>query len=88
MSTEYTWKDIPVAVVLVLPCADFVRSSEALASAMLAVIRYGNDPEMAVIQSVNWGGDADSVGAIVGSLMGALYGVNWYVFSVVSGFHK
>ena len=32
---------------------------------------------MALIRCINWGGDADTVGCIAGSLLGALYGVDW-----------
>ena len=53
------------------------RSSEAIASAFYALLKYGNDPEMCLIQCVNWGGDADTIGCIVGALLGALYGRKW-----------
>ena len=45
-----------------------VRSSEALSSAILALVKYYKDPEDCLIKTVNWGGDADTVGAIVGMI--------------------
>lgn len=39
--------------------------------------RYGKHPEKCIVNAVNWGGDADTVGAIVGAQMGALHGTAW-----------
>jgi poly(ADP-ribose) glycohydrolase ARH3 len=54
-----------------------IRSSEALACALWSLLKYGNDPELCIIKTVGYGGDADTVGAIVGALMGALHGTKW-----------
>ena len=39
--------------------------------------RYGNEPEKCLITTVMYGGDADTIGAIVGALLGALHGTSW-----------
>jgi poly(ADP-ribose) glycohydrolase ARH3 len=54
-----------------------IRASEAVSCALLATIRYYNEPEEAVIKSVNFGGDTDTIGAMTGALMGALHGSYW-----------
>jgi poly(ADP-ribose) glycohydrolase ARH3 len=43
----------------------------------LACIKYHSTPEEAVIKSVNFGGDTDTIGAMTGALMGALHGRDW-----------
>lgn len=37
--------------------------------------KYWDDPINAIIETVNWGGDCDTTGAIVGSLVGAKHGM-------------
>lgn len=37
-----------------------------------------NNPEEGIIRAVNMGGDADTVGAIAGSILGSLHGIDWY----------
>jgi len=54
-----------------------IRSSEAIACALWALLRYGKNPEQCLIKTVGFGGDADTVGAICGALLGALYGTAW-----------
>jgi ADP-ribosylglycohydrolase len=43
-----------------------------------AALRYIDDPEEAIVQAVNLGGDADTIGAMTGALVGALHGDNWF----------
>ena len=54
-----------------------IRASEAVSCAILAALRYSSTPEEAVIKSVNFGGDTDTIGAMTGALMGALHGNAW-----------
>ncbi|NIM13797.1 MAG: hypothetical protein GTO45_17135 [Candidatus Aminicenantes bacterium] len=54
-----------------------IRASEAVSCALWAAIKYYNDPEEAVIKSVNFGGDTDTIGAMTGALMGTLHGKDW-----------
>ena len=39
-------------------------------------MRYGHDPEACLVRAINDTKDNDTVGAIVGSALGALYGVS------------
>lgn len=54
-----------------------VRAVESVPCALLAALRYGAEPEKAVIKAVNMGGDTDTIAAMTGALMGALYGDSW-----------
>ena len=54
-----------------------IRASEAVSCALLATIKYHLTPEAAVIKSVNFGGDTDTIGAMTGAQMGALHGKDW-----------
>ncbi len=54
-----------------------LRASEAVPCALLAGLRYYANPEEAVIESVNFGGDTDTIGAMTGAQMGALHGKDW-----------
>lgn len=54
-----------------------IRASEAVASALLAFARDCQRPEECLIRAVNWGGDADTVGCILGALLGAMHGTSW-----------
>lgn len=52
-------------------------SAFVLGSGIVAVylfVRHFEDPEDALVMAVNLGGDADSIGAMVGALAGALHG--------------
>jgi hypothetical protein len=54
-----------------------IRASEAVACALLAFARHWQHPEECLIRAVNWGGDADTVGCILGALLGAMHGTSW-----------
>jgi hypothetical protein len=54
-----------------------IRTSEAVAASLWAFFRYGNNPEECLIRAVNFGGDADTIGAMVGAQLGSLYGSEW-----------
>ena len=54
-----------------------VRSADSWPPAIWAALCYLDDPEEAIIQAVNLGGDTDTVGAMTGALVGALHGVDW-----------
>ena len=47
---------------------------ETVPTVLLLLARYADDPEEAVIRAVNDTKDNDSIAAIVGAAMGALYG--------------
>lgn len=49
---------------------------ETVPSVLLLLARYGDDPEEAVVRAVNDTKDNDSIAAIVGAAMGALYGAS------------
>lgn len=54
-----------------------IRASEAVSCALLAVVKYHSTPEEAVIKSIGFGGDTDTIGAMTGAQMGALHGKDW-----------
>jgi len=54
-----------------------IRASDALACSVYAFVKHYNEPDQAVIEAVNMGGDTDTLGAITGALVGALHGVHW-----------
>lgn len=54
-----------------------IRASEAVAAALWSFLRYGDTPEECVVRAVNFGGDADTVGAMAGALAGAHHGAAW-----------
>lgn len=54
-----------------------VRTSEAVAAALWAFLRYGDAPEECLVRAVNFGGDTDTIGAMVGAQLGSLYGAGW-----------
>jgi ADP-ribosyl-[dinitrogen reductase] hydrolase len=45
-----------------------------LAFATFCFLRYGDDPLLSLTESISAGGDTDSIGAILGSWLGARYG--------------
>lgn len=49
-------------------------AEETLGIALYCCLKYEGDFDKAIISSVNHSGDSDSTGAIVGNIMGALYG--------------
>jgi len=54
-----------------------IRASQAVPCALWALVKYFDQPEEGIIQAVNMGGDADTLGAITGALFGALQGTFW-----------
>ena len=69
-------KDIPDDVA-VARLGNGIRASEAVSCALLAVVKYHSAPEEAVIKSVGFGGDTDTIGAMTGAQIGALHGKDW-----------
>ena len=55
-----------------------VRSADSWPPALWAALRFIDDPEEAIVQAVNLGGDTDTVGAMTGALVGALHGDSWF----------
>lgn len=55
-----------------------VRSADSWPPALWAALRYADDPQEAIIQAVNLGGDTDTIGAMTGALVGALHGEDWF----------
>jgi poly(ADP-ribose) glycohydrolase ARH3 len=54
-----------------------VRTSEAVAASLWAFLRYGDTPEECLVRAVNFGGDTDTIGAMVGAQLGSLFGSRW-----------
>ncbi|NUQ62785.1 MAG: ADP-ribosylglycohydrolase family protein [Pirellulales bacterium] len=54
-----------------------IRTSQAVPAAMWAFVRYWKAPEECVVRAVNFGGDTDTIGAMAGTLAGALHGRSW-----------
>jgi len=55
-----------------------VRSADSWPAALWAALQFSEDPEEAIIQAVNLGGDTDTIGAMSGALVGALHGTHWF----------
>lgn len=55
-----------------------VRSADSWPPALWAALRFASEPEEAIIQAVNLGGDTDTIGAMTGALVGALHGDDWF----------
>jgi poly(ADP-ribose) glycohydrolase ARH3 len=51
-----------------------VASAESVPAAIFTALRYGADPEEALVRAVGLGGDTDTVAAMTGALVGALHG--------------
>jgi poly(ADP-ribose) glycohydrolase ARH3 len=51
-----------------------VASAESVPAAIFTALRYGADPEEALVRGVGLGGDTDTVAAMTGALVGALHG--------------
>ncbi len=51
-------------------------AEETLAISLYCALRYYDDPERALIASVNHKGDSDSTGAVTGNLIGAFLGID------------
>eukprot|EP01026_Neomeris_dumetosa_P037055 TRINITY_DN3001_c0_g1_i1.p1 TRINITY_DN3001_c0_g1~~TRINITY_DN3001_c0_g1_i1.p1 ORF type:complete len:372 (+),score=41.23 TRINITY_DN3001_c0_g1_i1:67-1182(+) len=54
-----------------------IRATDAAATALYAFCRHYNDPLGAVKGVISHGGDADTIGAMVGAMGGALHGCRW-----------
>ncbi|KAG2445149.1 hypothetical protein HYH02_008617 [Chlamydomonas schloesseri] len=54
-----------------------IRADDAAAVALAALTFHWGRPRDAVVASVHYGGDTDTIAAIVGGMAGALYGVGW-----------
>ncbi|SHI58665.1 ADP-ribosylglycohydrolase [Malonomonas rubra DSM 5091] len=54
-----------------------VRSADSWPAALWAALRYIDNPQAAIVQAVNLGGDTDTIGAMTGALVGALHGDEW-----------
>lgn len=55
-----------------------IRAIDALVHALFIFCKYGDmNPELALVKMCSLGGDADSVGAILGALLGAKHGTAW-----------
>lgn len=54
-----------------------LATSDAVAASLWAFLRYGDNPEECLIRAVNFGGDTDTIGAMVGAQLGSLYGSEW-----------
>jgi ADP-ribosylglycohydrolase len=55
-----------------------IRASEAFLVACYCVTLAAKvGPEEALCRAVNWGGDADTIACIAGSLLGVAFGVDW-----------
>ncbi|KAJ5070569.1 adp-ribose glycohydrolase arh3 [Anaeramoeba ignava] len=54
-----------------------IRTADALASVCYIMGKFGKNPEQALEEIVILGGDADTVAAILGALIGSLYGSSW-----------
>ncbi|MBD3226306.1 MAG: hypothetical protein GF313_16375 [Caldithrix sp.] len=61
----------------ILNLGNGINASEAVSCSIFATLKYFEDPENAVIKSVMLGGDTDTIGAMCGAHMGALYGFDW-----------
>lgn len=74
---EYGLEEQADDVAVIACVGNGIRASEAVAAALWFFLRYGDTPEECVVRAVNFGGDADTVGAMAGALAGALHGTAW-----------
>lgn len=51
-----------------------VRALESVPIALYAALKYADDPELALVRAVGYGGDADTIAAMTGAVIGALHG--------------
>ena len=54
-----------------------IRASEAMACVIYGFCKYFKDPVDCLIRTITYGGDADTTAAILGALLGSLYGYSW-----------
>ena len=61
----------------VLSClGNGVRTLESVPTALYTAMKFSADPEQAVIAAVGYGGDADTIAAMTGAVVGALNGAD------------
>ena len=53
-----------------------VRALDSVPIALYAALKYADDPELAVVRAVGYGGDADTIAAMTGAMVGALHGAS------------
>jgi poly(ADP-ribose) glycohydrolase ARH3 len=51
-----------------------VRTLDSVPTALYTAMKYSGDPEKALIQAVGYGGDTDTIAAMVGAVVGAMHG--------------
>ncbi len=51
-----------------------VRTLESVPTALFTAMRFSDDPERALVAAVGYGGDADTIAAMTGAVVGALNG--------------
>jgi ADP-ribosylglycohydrolase len=51
----------------------------------LHICYYATTPKNAILKAANMGGDCDTVGAIVGQIMGSFYGLDDEILSLYEG---
>lgn len=54
-----------------------IKAIDAVPCALWVVCTGFREPEECLIRGVNMGGDADTVAAMIGDIIGALYGWKW-----------
>jgi len=54
-----------------------IKAIEAVPLVLYALLRWRKTPEQCAINVVNLGGDNDTTGAMVGAVLGAMYGTSW-----------
>ena len=54
-----------------------IRAVDAVACGLWTFAKFGHDPERCICETVELGGDTDTVGAMAGALVGALHGTPW-----------
>lgn len=54
-----------------------IKAVDALACVLYIFAKYYQQPELCIVKMVSMGGDADTTGAIIGALVGALHGTSY-----------
>ncbi len=75
--------EVPDTVLSQLGTSFYVYDTVPCAFYLLS--RYFEEPQRAVIEAVNAGGDTDSIGCITGALCGALYGIDCFQKKWIDG---
>lgn len=68
-----------------LGCTGFIVHTAAIAA--FCFVRFGDDPERAIVETLRAGGDTDSNAAIVGAWVGALHGEGKLPPALVANLH-